>query len=554
VGIPVDISLGRDAEWRYTADGKAYQLLSIEVKGASGLILYYRGFSIPEGGRLYIYNEDKSQLIGAFTSRNNPSGGYFATEMIRGDKLVLEYDAPGTEKDAPLVEIYEVHYVYKDTKLWTDPSGDCEVNVNCPEGDAWQNEKQAVTRIVLKVGAGTYLCSGSLINNTRQDSLPLILTARHCGSSATAQDYSQWVIHFNYEAETCENPQEQPASTTLSGTTFLAHAPDGTYNGSDFKLIRLDQKVPESYNPYFAGWNRSGLVSNTGVGIHHPRGAPKKISTYINPLVSSNYGEFAQNPDGMYWRVVWSETESGFGVTEGGSSGSPIFDNTGKIVGTLTGGAASCSNLTEPDFYGKMSYHWSSNGVSADAQLQPFLDPDNTGVSSLEGFGYGSRLVANFSADTTSLSVGGSVMFTDRSSGEPESWQWFFPGGDPYQVNTSTPGNIVYREYGSYDVKLVISNGTITDTLHRKNYIKVTPNLYPVPAEETLTLDFGRREVEFIEVEFYDAQGRMVRKYENYSAITGVWTISVDDLYSGPYFLRIVTNIQEDRMPVVVIY
>jgi PKD repeat protein len=554
VGIPVDISLGKDAEWKYTADGKAYKLLAIEVEGASGIILYYSSFSIPEGGRLFVYNDDRSQLIGAFTSRNNPSGGYFATEMIAGDKILIEYNAPVGETESPLVDIYEVHYVYKDPKLWTDPSGDCEVNVNCPEGDAWQNEKQAVTRLVMKVGGGTFLCSGSLINNTRQDSLPLLLTARHCGSSATAQDYSQWVFHFNYEAAGCEEPTENPPSSTLTGASFLAAAPDGTSNGSDFKLIQLDQMVPESYNPYFAGWSRSGMVSQTGVGIHHPKGAPKKISTYINPLVSCDYGQSGENPNGMYWRVVWSETETSHGVTEGGSSGSPIFDNTGKIVGTLTGGAAACSNLSGPDFYGKMSYHWESNGISSDAQLQPFLDPDNTGVQSLEGFGYGSRLIANFSADTTSLSVGGSVLFADKSSGEPESWQWFFPGGDPSKVYSENPGNITYRDYGTYDVKLIVSNGTVSDTLMREKYIKVTPNLYPVPADETLTIDFGRREVEYIHVEIYDVYGSMVRKLENSSTTTGVWTISVGDLHSGPYFLRIMTNVQEDQMPVVVIY
>jgi PKD repeat protein len=335
---------------------------------------------------------------------------------------------------------------------------------------------------------------------------------------------------------------------------LIAEAPNGTSNGSDFKLIRLDQKLPESYNPYFAGWSRSDLASETGVGIHHPRGAPKKISTYINPLVSSDYSSTGQNPDGMYWRVVWSETENGHGVTEGGSSGSPILDYTGKIIGTLTGGAASCSNLSGPDFYGKFSYHWESNGSTADAQLRPYLDPDNTGVQSLEGFGYGSRLQANFIADTTSLSVGGRVDFADMSNGEPESWQWFFSGGSPYQVNSEDPGYVVYDEYGSYDVKLIVRNGNISDTLLRKEYIRVTPNLYPVPADEWLTIDFGRREVEYINVEIYDVHGRMVRKLENSSTQTGIWTISVGDLQSGPYFLRIMTNVQEDQMPVVIIY
>ena len=146
------------------------------------------------------------------------------------------------------------------------------------------------------------------------------------------------------------------------------------------------------------------------------------------------------------------------------------------------------------------------------------------------------------------------MKFTDMSSGEPESWQWFFSGGIPYQVNSQNPGSVLYDEYGSYDVKLVVSNGNISDTLLRKEYIRVTPNLYPVPADDWLTIDFGGREVEYINVEIYDVHGRMVRKLENSSTQTGIWTIGVGDLHSGPYFLRIMTNVQEDQMPVVIIY
>jgi len=122
----------------------------------------------------------------------------------------------------------------------------------------------------------------------------------------------------------------------------------------------LNQNIPDTFNVFFNGWNRKDTTSPSGVGIHHPEGDLKKISTYDKPLVTAYYysiqtlslaGNVDCDPDGH-------------GVTEGGSSGSPIFDNHGRIVGTLTGGDSSCdtSYLDSPDYYGKFSWSWDKNG------------------------------------------------------------------------------------------------------------------------------------------------------------------------------------------------
>lgn len=553
VGIPVDISLSKDGTWKDLGRGRRFLSLGIRSEQATGLIIYYRHFSIPEGGKLFIYSKDRTQLIGAFTSRNNPSGGYFATELIHGEELVLEYDAPRHSMEEPLIDIYQVHYVYREPDfMLKGTSGPCEVNVNCSEGQSWQNEKRSVGKIVIKAGFGTYLCTGALVNNVRQDSIPYFLTARHCGASASTSDYSQWVFHFNYEALGCEDPSEDPAFNTITGSTLLAEAPSGTSAGSDFKLLELNQHIPQSYNPYFSGWNREGIASPSGVGIHHPKGDIKKISTYKSPLISTMYGNNSPDPSGYYWKVVWSETVNGHGVTEGGSSGSPIYDNIARIVGTLTGGGASCQDLLSPDFYGKFSAHWSSNGSSGESQLRPYLDPDNTGAKSVNGFGYGNRLIANFEADTTVLSIGGEVTFFDSSGGDPESWNWAFSNGDPSLISAQNPPKITYKDYGMWDVTLIISDGIVSDTLVRRNYIRVTPNLYPNPANEYVTIDFGNRQVNYIEVEVFDVWGRMAGKYVNTSSTTGIWTLDIGDLQVGTYLLRITTNIMVDQLPLMV--
>ncbi len=551
--MQADIDLQDDGTWSTYKDGRRFLRLGIKAENALGLILYYRYFSIPEGGKYFVYSKNREQLIGAFTSMNNPSGGYFATELIKGDEVVIEYDAPAYSNAVPLIEIYQVHYVYRETDPFLKgASGPCEVNVNCPEGQNWQNEKRSVAKIVLKAGSGTYLCTGSLINNTRLDSIPYFITARHCGSNASLSDYSQWVFHFNYESVTCDDPLENPPSNTIIGSSLLAQAPEGTIYGSDFKLLELSQKLPENYNPYFSGWNRNGLASPSGVGIHHPKGDIKKISTYTATLVSTAYGQTAVDPNGKYWKLIWAETENGHGVTEGGSSGSPIFDPSGRMVGTLTGGAASCNDPTAPDYYGKFSYHWSSNGSPGGAQLKPYLDPDNSGVQDLDGFGYGNVLSANFSADTTIISMGGKVTFTDWSSGDPEQWNWTFHGGNPSSYSGQNPSGVTYYDYGSYSVVLNVRDGEYKDTLVRMAYIRVSPNIYPNPAHDHVVIDFGRRQLEFIEVQIFDVMGRLVREYNSIEIISGIYKIPLADVNSGTYILRIRTNVMEDKLWLVI--
>ena len=89
-----------------------------------------------------------------------------------------------------------------------------------------------------------------------------------------------------------------------------------------------------------------------------------------------------------HWRLTWVATANGHGVTEGGSSGSPLFNyNNGnsRIVGTLTGGSSYCSAPNSPDIYGKMSYHWDQNTSTGNIKLKTFLDPNNSGVKILDG-------------------------------------------------------------------------------------------------------------------------------------------------------------------------
>jgi len=177
---------------------------------------------------------------------------------------------------------------------------------------------------------------------------------------------------FNYESPGCTNING-PTNQTISGTMTVANN-----SVSDFALLSLGQRPPGSYRTYYAGWSRPNIPAQWSVGIHHPRGDIKKISHDYDPVVSSDYEPERYLPD-SHWKVRdWDQ-----GTTEPGSSGSSLFDQNRRIVGQLHGGWAACGNDL-PDYYGKFSMSW-DYGSSSSTRLRDWLDPINSGPSTLDG-------------------------------------------------------------------------------------------------------------------------------------------------------------------------
>ena len=80
---------------------------------------------------------------------------------------------------------------------------------------------------------------------------------------------------------------------------------------------------------------------------------------------------------------------------------------------------------------------------------------------------------SNFSATPTSVVTGGSVHFTDLSTGSPSSWSWSFPGGTPSSSTLQNP-TITYNTVGNYNATLTATNGIgSTDTEVKTAYIHV---------------------------------------------------------------------------------
>lgn len=386
--LETNIPLEQNGEqWSVLETGERVWRQAIRSEGAMALSVQFENFAIPAGSRLFIYTPDYSHQIGAFTEFNNHESGVFSTQLVPGEEVIVEYIEPefvAGQGQFTIIGAFHAYRMVPEAEAANRDFGDsdpCQVNANCTEGNNWQDQKRGVVRIFVVEGTMGGWCSGSLINNTAQDCRPFILTALHCGQNATTANMNQWVFNFNYEAPGCSNPFSQGnlANQSMTGCIRRADSGDnGGNNGSDYMLVELNNDVPSAYNPYYNGWRRNNVTSSSGVSIHHPAGDIKKISTYNSSLSSTSWG-FAT---GSHWQVQWTATTNGHGVTEGGSSGSPIFDNQGLIIGTLTGGSSFCSQPLAPDLYGKMSYHWQSNPGD---NLSVWLDPNNSGVTSLQG-------------------------------------------------------------------------------------------------------------------------------------------------------------------------
>ena len=182
-GTPIEVqyNLHNSGVWEDVTGGRLWRL-SIKSDNAYSINLLYDRFILPEGSKLYIYDAEMITVLGAFTHANNKPHETFSTSPTKGDVTILEYFEPGNAAFPGEIQINSVVHAYRDiffneSRGYGD-SGSCNNNVNCPEFDDWQNEVRAAAMIL--TGGGSRLCSGSLINNVRQDMTQYFLTANHC--------------------------------------------------------------------------------------------------------------------------------------------------------------------------------------------------------------------------------------------------------------------------------------------------------------------------------------------------------------------------------------
>jgi hypothetical protein len=374
--IPLSATPQNSGNWSELPNGDGIWRLAIFSPGAYSLHFNLEQYELPQGAELYFYTSDRRQLQGAYTSLNNSEHGELMTFPIAAEKIYIEYYEPKAVRGKGKFVIRSAIHAYRNTfakdgsDLGFGNSGPCHFNINClpqfqtPE---WQRLKKSVAMILTCGGAR--ICTGVLVQNTKRDSTPYLLTADHClcGSVNT------WTFVFNYESPNCLLIDGN-TSQRLQGCVVRAHS-----SISDFALVELLDKPQNYFDVHYVGWNRENVAPLRSYAIHHPSGDIRKISVDSGYAASTPYLEATQYNDTTHWRIENWE----LGSTEPGSSGAPLFNANFEIVGQLQGGRASCSNPNGSDYFGKFWYSWDRCGNLPSQQLKPWLDPLNTQITRL---------------------------------------------------------------------------------------------------------------------------------------------------------------------------
>lgn len=457
----VDIIPGKGKIWRY-------QITSVQAKSIQ---VIFKRYVLPPGAKVFVYNNDQSMIRGAFTRKNTQPDTTMVLSDFKGNHMVVEYFEPDHPDMEGEIIIGSISQAYRDIFALKSSGG--HVSINCPEGKNNQLEKHAVFKLTFQSGAFSYLCSGALINNARNDGTPYFITAGHCISKDS--EASTVTAYFNYETVGCSDSIAIPL--TINGAGLLS-----TADSSDYSLLLFNNSVPPLAQPYFAGWDVNDVATRNVTSIHHPGGNSKMFSVdydsiYQNP-VPLTWENDKVSPVGSHWIVFFD-----LGFTEGGSSGAPLFNADKQIIGQLHGGSG------DLDIYGKFSFSW-ANEPAGYPGIREFLDPDNTGAMVLQGYYPPDNPPdAFFTGPTYRVCNNAPVKFEDFSVFGPFSRNWVITPSSYVFVDGTTetsPKPVVkFTAPGLYTTRLTVTNANgsdemlMTDGILAGDTIEVTATASP---------------------------------------------------------------------------
>ncbi|MBU8891568.1 MAG: trypsin-like peptidase domain-containing protein [Bacteroidales bacterium] len=437
----VNLNLNNSGNWTETDNGRIWTL-NIISEGSKSINLVFDKFYIPEGGEFYLYNLDETVLMGPITSKHNTKNGKFATDLIEGESIILEYFEPEeTESEISISKVVQSKTL---DCIGFGCACDFQIDINCPQGDDWQDESNSVCLIIYEDSErGT----GTLISNTSYDFTPYVLTANHVLDDRY-WDTDNFLFRFGYKSPTCGGVDDYIYHTFYGATIKI------NTDINDLAFLELNNDIPSNLGITLSGWDRSEQNANSVTCIHHPMGDVMKISSdYDEPINSTRswIGPHFDIDEGNAWQVEWNE-----GVTEIGSSGSALFNQNHRIVGHLHGGYSDCDVLDGDDYFPKFNISWEQG-------LSEFLDPGNTGAMTTNTI----ECKATISGPSTVCTSGATFTLNDRPPGTTVNW---IPSNNLYPLSVNgtdtfivEPTSSTLKEWGWVKAEISIeSSETVT--------------------------------------------------------------------------------------------
>lgn len=429
---PLEVQLSLSGmSWHKTSDGQQIGRMTLKAEGAKSLSMHCSRFVLPEGASLYLHGAG-GLVRGAFTHQNVNDERTQSFAPLQGDWITLEVNLPaGISTASVQILIDKLYYGYRDLHAegrrtigearlqegepLYDLNGRGLERMSCaPNVVAYPEHSEQARATLLLMAEGRYLSTGTLINNTRRDGTAYVLTAAHNLNRIYDEDFitetvndpltiakvrevcKTMVFFFGFESPSKDQDIRGAEEKTLTGAKLIAYDEE-----HDMALIQITglptdaqgiERIPASYNPYWAGWNLSASPRPTFFGIHHALGTTKRICFAADQSLQIYDYSIGKQYDyldrDIAWRQAhWRVTQWEIGTTEAGASGSPLFDGDGLVIGALTGGRSTCSSPYRDHYYALMKAFGEVSDGRADLfKLRPWLDPNASGVERLSGY------------------------------------------------------------------------------------------------------------------------------------------------------------------------
>ncbi|MCP4156592.1 MAG: PKD domain-containing protein [bacterium] len=429
--------------------------------GAGYIALHFGKFKMAPGDYVEVSNESGSLFYlydgdGKLVNNGKDRISTFWATHIPGDTAIVRLHSKNLSQTSKFVITewvhgYEPGYIEAVMSDLVDQakndeaicSADDKEWAKCYEGTTMYTESKAVCRLLIN---GSSACTGWLLGSEGH-----IMTNNHCidsSSDANNTDY-EFMAEGASCSTACSSWMSCPGTVEASSGTLVK-----TSSTLDYSLVLLPTNLTSTYG-YMQLRDTLPTIGERIYIPQHPAAKGKQLS--VNSDVDNGYSQ------------VYSTSESPcmggpgdigyYADTEGGSSGSPVLAYDDHLVIALHH-CANCPNrgVPIPSIITDLGSSLPNNAIGS-----PVVNPP----------------VAEFSANTTSIMVGGSVSFSDLSTNTPTSWSWSFDGGTPASSTSQNPG-VIYNSAGTYAVTLTATNSAGSDSETKTGYITV--NTLQVPA------------------------------------------------------------------------
>lgn len=343
---PVSWSMQNSGSWVNLENGDRLWILGVAYSNAFSIALTLGHLQMPQGGKLYVYSDDRLDYMGPLTYDDNRQGE-LGLPHVRGERIYLEYYEPRNSRGEGQLEVTFVSGSYRAPQTEAIPMQSCALwHSDAPQAIREARVSSSLIRVL--TDHGQRYATGVLLNNSLNNAEPFVLVP----SEAIAGSVSSMVFQFGLDDMDCLLQNSGCPLQTICGAEVVT-----VDASSGLALLRLHKAPPAEWNAYYAGWAIENASEATRYCLQHPKGLAKSYSKYQDSFIPVIQEE----------EITMGLAGVGDGQSDAGSVGSPLLDGDWNVVGVFVGGNSRCSSEGGMDRFVLLEDVW--------LNFKAFLDP-----------------------------------------------------------------------------------------------------------------------------------------------------------------------------------